>query len=74
MTHVWGFYRDGTFAHRISDPQKGAGDGVVEPGWYSISGGRMRLWQLRPAVDRSVTFQLAGESATMGETTMKPVR
>jgi hypothetical protein len=59
ITHTWKFFRDGTYAHSIADSAR-QDAGPVERGWYAVADGRMRLWQLRPATDRNVTFEFIG--------------
>lgn len=73
-THTWEFYLDGTFSHAVSD---GSGPAkAAETGWYTRRDRQLRLWQLRPSVDRTVEFELIGpdgsEGAVMGDVRMKP--
>ena len=53
----------------------GASD-PAETGWYTRHEREMRLWQLRPKVDRTVEFELRGpdgsEGAMMAGVPMKP--
>jgi hypothetical protein len=65
ITHVWDFFRDGTYAHKLLDAAKRE-NGPTEAGWYSLSDGKMRLWQLQPLVDREVTFEFLGEDGRDG--------
>lgn len=65
ITHTWEFYRDGTYAHSIRDAADRE-QGPTEAGWYSLSDGRMRLWQLQPPVDREVTFEFVGDGGRDG--------
>jgi len=66
--HTWEFYLDGTFSHIVS--------GSAETGWYTRHDREMRLWQLRPNVDRTVEFELVGpdgsDGAVMAGARMKP--
>ena len=65
VAHTWEFYEDGTFSHTVSTPPRGS-TGPTELGWYALSGGKLRLWQLRPAVDREVPFELLGAGGRDG--------
>jgi hypothetical protein len=65
-THRWEFFDDGTFAHSLTTPAGQTSPPPTELGWYSIQEGQVRLWQARPALDRTVTFQLLGEGGKNG--------
>ena len=68
IEHLWDFYADGTFSHMAN--------GTIETGWYTRDGRDMRLWSVKPKVDRTVQFELIGpdgsEGAVMGGVRMKP--
>jgi hypothetical protein len=74
VTHTWDFFVDGSFSHAVSD---GKTEGPKETGWYTREGRKLRLWQERPSVDRTVEFDLVGldgsEGAIMAGNRMKPV-
>jgi len=74
IEHTWDFYLDGTFSHAMNNTA-GASD-PAETGWYTRHEREMRLWQLRPKVDRTVEFELRGpdgsEGAMMAGVPMKP--
>lgn len=59
VEHTWEFYLDGTFSHTVSS-------GPAETGWYTRQDRQMRLWQLRPKVDRTVEFELLGPAGSDG--------
>lgn len=65
-THRWEFFDDGTFAHSLTTPAGQTSPPPTELGWYSIQAGQIRLWQARPALDRTVTFELLGEGGRNG--------
>lgn len=65
-THRWEFFDDGTFAHRLSIPAGQVTAPPTELGWYTVLDGQIRLWQVRPALDRTVAFQLLGEGGRDG--------
>jgi hypothetical protein len=65
VTQTWEFFSDGTFARAVNDATHGGG-GPSEVGWYTLRDGRMRLWQVRPSVDRTVTFELLGDGGKDG--------
>lgn len=65
-THRWEFFDDGTFAHRLSIPAGQITAPPTELGWYTVLDGQIRLWQVRPALDRTVAFQLLGEGGRDG--------
>ena len=75
VTATWEFFIDGTFARTVSDPSR-AGAGPSEAGWYRVLDGRMRMWQVRPVVDRTVAFELLGldgkDGAVLDGVTIKP--
>jgi hypothetical protein len=75
VTETWEFFTDGTFARTVTDPSR-SGAGPSEVGWYSVLNGRMRLWQVRPAADRTVAFELLGldgkDGAVLDGVKMKP--
>ena len=65
-SHRWEFFDDGTYAHSLPAPAGQAAPPPKELGFYSVSDGQIRLWQLRPALDRTVTFQLLGDAGQGG--------
>ena len=65
VTETWEFFTDGTFARTLTDVSR-AGAGPGEVGWYTVLEGRMRIWQSRPAADRTVTFELLGPDGKDG--------
>jgi len=65
-THRWEFFDDGTYIHSLTTP---AGQTTAPPkelGWYTRAGGQVRLWQTRPTLDKTVTFELLGENGRNG--------
>lgn len=58
VSHRWEFFDDGTFAHSLTIPPGQTVPPPTELGFYSVSNGQIRLFQLRPAVDRTVGFEL----------------
>ena len=68
VEHTWEFFMDGTFAHSLTNDSTTTSAGPRELGWYSIAGGRLRLWQMRPRLDRTVSFELLGEGGKDGAT------
>ena len=65
-THRWEFFDDGTYAHRLTIPEGQLTAPPTELGWYSVLDGQIRLWQLKPDLDRTVAFQLLGEGGRDG--------
>ena len=74
VEHMWDFYLDGTFSHAVNNTT--GASGPPETGWYTRHEREMRLWQVRPWVDRTVVFELLGpdgsEGAVMAGARMKP--
>ena len=74
ISHTWDFFADGTFSHALSTGSREAGP--AETGWYTLLEHRIRLWQQRPTLDRTVDFELLGsegsDGAVMAGTRMKP--
>jgi hypothetical protein len=66
VEHTWEFFVDGTFAHSLTTASADASPGPRELGWYSIEGGRLRLWQMKPRFDRTVSFELLGDGGKDG--------
>lgn len=64
--HTWEFFADGTFAHAVETAEKSATAPPRERGWYSLSDGKMRLWQFKPRAERAVRFELRGEGGKDG--------
>jgi hypothetical protein len=64
VTHTWEFYLDGTFSHAVTSESRAAGPN--ETGWYTRNRAQMRIWQLNPSVDRTVTFELLGPDGSDG--------
>ena len=54
VAHTWDFYLDGTFSHTVSNESRAAGPNEI--GWYTRTRAQMRIWQLKPSVDRTVSF------------------
>jgi hypothetical protein len=75
VEHTWEFFVDGTYSHVLSSAS-GNGAGPTESGWYTRTSAQMRLWQLRPSVDRTVSFELLGpdgvDGAILDGVRMKP--
>ena len=73
VAHTWEFYLDGTFSHAVSNESR---EGPNEKGWYTRNRAQMRIWQLKPSVDRTVTFELLGpdgsDGAVLDGVRMKP--
>ena len=74
VEHTWEFFADGSFRHAVVG---GSGDArQPETGWYTRQGRQLRLWQLRPSVDRTADFELLGpdgsDGAVMDGVQMKP--
>jgi hypothetical protein len=65
-THRWEFFDDGTYAHSLTTPAGASAPPPTEVGFYSVSDGQLRLWQTRPALDRTVSLTLLGESGQNG--------
>ena len=65
-SHRWEFFDDGTYAHSLPTPAGQAAPPPKELGFYSVSDGQIRLWQTRPALDRTVPFQLLGDGGQNG--------
>ena len=65
-SHRWEFFDDGTYAHSLPTPVGQSAPPPKELGFYSVSDGQIRLWQLRPALDRTVPFQLLGDGGQNG--------
>jgi hypothetical protein len=65
-SHRWEFFDDGTYAHSLPAPAGQAAPPPKELGFYSVSDGQIRLWQTRPALDRTVSFQLLGDGGQNG--------
>ena len=74
ISHTWDFYLDGTFSHAVSGASSDVGP--TETGWYTRNRLEMRIWQLKPSVDRTVPFELLGpdgaDGAVMGGVRMAP--
>lgn len=74
ITHTWDFYLDGTFSHAVSRDSSEVGPN--ETGWFTRTRRQIRLWQLKPSVDRTLDFQLLGpdgaDGAVIGGTRMAP--
>lgn len=64
VTHTWEFYVDGTFSHAVSGGSSPATP--TETGWYTRRDRQLRLWQVRPSVDRTVDFELIGPDGSEG--------
>lgn len=65
-SHRWEFYDDGTYAHSLTAP---AGQDTPPPkelGWYTVLDGQIRLWQTRPQLDKTVSFELLGDMGKNG--------
>jgi hypothetical protein len=66
VEHTWDFYDDGTWSHVItalSDPDT---PGPRETGWYHITPGRIRLWQMKPRADKQLSFDMLGDGGKDG--------
>lgn len=78
VEHVWDFYEDGTYAHEVNRVGDADLPGPRERGWYTLKDDRMRLWQYKPRMDKTVSFVLSGErgkdGATMAGVVMTPKR
>jgi hypothetical protein len=64
VAHTWEFYLDGTFSHAVSNQSSDVAPN--DTGWYTRSRGQIRLWQLTPSVDRTVSFELLGPDGSDG--------
>lgn len=77
-THRWEFYDDGTYSHSLPAPAGSSTPPPKELGWYQLLDGQIRLWQVNPALDRTIPFVLIGDGgkggATMEGTKMRAVR
>lgn len=65
-SHRWEFFDDGTYAHSLTAPAGQLAPPPTELGFYTVSDGQIRLWQTRPALDRTVSFQLLGDGGQNG--------
>lgn len=66
VQHTWEFFHDGTYAHSLATEEQPDGTGLRERGFYTLSGGRIRLWMMKPRADRRVSFELTGAGGTDG--------
>lgn len=66
IEHTWEFFVDGTYSHTLATADKPDGIGPRERGWYTLSGDQMRLWQFKPRAERTVRFELLGDSGKDG--------
>lgn len=66
VEHLWDFFDDGTWAHVVTMLKEPDTPGPREVGWYSINGGRIRLWQMKPRTDRTLPFELLGDGGKDG--------
>ena len=77
-SHRWEFFDDGTYAHSLTTPAGQLAPPPTELGFYSVFDGQIRLWQTRPALDRTVPFTLLGnggqDGAVMDGIKMRAVR
>lgn len=64
VAHRWEFYLDGTFSHSVATGASPVGPN--ETGWYTRSRAQMRIWQSKPSVDRTVSFELLGPDGSDG--------
>lgn len=65
-SHRWEFFEDGTYSHSLPTPAGQMAPPPKELGFYSVFDGQIRLWQTKPALDRTVPFQLLGEGGQNG--------
>jgi hypothetical protein len=65
-THKWEFFEDGTYAHSLTTPAGQSTPPPTELGFYAVLDGQIRLWQTRPALDRTVPFELLGSGGKGG--------
>ena len=65
-SHRWEFFDDGTYAHSLTTPAGQTAPPPKELGWYTVLDGQMRLWQAKPALDKTVTFELSGDMGKNG--------
>jgi len=65
-SHRWEFYDDGTYAHSLTTPAGQTAPPPKELGWYTVLDGQVRLWQVKPALDKTVTFELLGDMGKNG--------
>ena len=65
-SHRWEFFDDGTYSHSLPAPAGQAAPPPKELGFYSVFDGQIRLWQTRPALDRTVSFTLLGDGGQNG--------
>ena len=66
IEHTWEFFVDGTYSHTLATADKPDGIGPRERGWYTLAGDQMRLWQFKPRAERTVRFELLGDSGKDG--------
>ncbi len=74
VEHTWDFFDDGTFAHSITLLDNAGTLGPRETGWYTIQDGKMRLWQVRPRTDKSVSWQITDDGAMLDGVAMKSLK
>src|SRR5690349_11374902 len=55
-SHRWEFFEDGTYAHSLGIPPGQTTAPPKELGFYTVLDGRIRLWQTKPELDRTVSF------------------
>ena len=71
-------FDDGTYAHSLTTPAGQTAPPPKELGFYSVQDGRIRLWQARPELDRTVPFEFLGDlgrnGAVMDGIRMRAVR
>ena len=65
-SHRWEFFDDGTYTHSLTTPAGQTAPPPKELGWYTVLDGQIRLWQSVPALDRTVAFELSGETGKNG--------
>jgi hypothetical protein len=65
-SHRWEFFEDGTYAHSLTTPAGKSAPPPTELGFYTVLAGQIRLFQTRPALDRTVPFELLGEGGQDG--------
>lgn len=66
VTHRWEFFEDGTYAHSLTTPAGQTAPPPRELGFYAVLEGQIRIWQPRPALDRTLPFELLGEGGKNG--------
>ena len=65
-SHRWEFFDDGTYVHSLTTPAGQITAPPKELGWYTVLDGQIRLWQTQPVLDKTVAFELLGDTGKNG--------